>query len=451
MISLIFSTIYFLSVESALINPKRNLQKCLLSNLRDHYAGVGVANIPITREFELSGEVQEKTKIIGPSDTDNFFIFEKLPNDIQYFIPTFLSPQELLTTRLVSRHFCNISNFASYVNLKAINPDFSVKENWMNLAFSNFLFKNFELSRLNEDDLLNTVWHQIFCGKKDGEFNGEKNIYNVNILSFLYEYHNGINSYIPLSERAFSVEMVHKLIREDHLPKTKAIMNEAFESFWRLEGLSGNQESLPLHRNIYNETISFLKSNPDSEQIRAYFNLNPNEPLNSGIFKMFPVFFKVALFDWILPLCSTLDHFIEAIDMASRISMFPPVLYKQLLLKHPMHLDLFFQNGGLDDSAAWRIFYERNPNNINITGLNYLLSRNIANPFNLNDLLAMNPDIHNLLNAFLDTTNLSLTDIDILAQIKEGGLFTEIRYDVSLLKKLDSILDGSGRFLSLYV
>lgn len=420
-----------------MISPKRNLQNCLLSNLHNHYAGVGVENIPITREFEFEDGTLEETKNNNSTGTGNFK-FNELPVDLQHSVLTFLSPQELLTTRLVNRNFCNISNHASYLNLKTTNPDFVLKENWMNLAFSNFLFKHFENGRLNEDDLLKTVCQQMFW-----VLNGKKNADTINLLSFLYEYQNGIDSYIPLSGRAFSVEMVHKLVREDHLPKAKAIMDEAFESFWRLEDLDDDEDILALHRNIYNETINFLKSNPDPEQVRSYFNLNTESPLNSDILKMFPVFFKVALLDWILPLCSRIEHFIEAIDMISHISMFSSVLYEQMLLKHPISIDLLFQNGILDDSASWRTSYRRNYNNI--TGFDYLLSRNSANPFNLQDLLGMKPDVHNLLKSFLNATNFSLTDIDILDQIKDAGLFTEIR-DVSLLRNLDSIIDGSGRF-----
>ena len=115
----LFSTVYSASLatnEFVLIERKRSLQKNLLSNLQAHQTGVAIEIKPQTNEFnEIKDAVaDEDVSSINPrkrvrmdynSGFSNIF-----PFDLQQNILTFLTPQDLLITRQVSRLYCNMSN-----------------------------------------------------------------------------------------------------------------------------------------------------------------------------------------------------------------------------------------------------------------------------------------------------------------------------------------------------
>ena len=56
----------------------------------------------------------------------------------------------------------------------------------------------------------------------------------------------------------------------------------------------------------------------------------------------------------------------------------------------------------------------------------------------------MNPDIHKLIKTFLHQNTLSLTEVDMIAQMKEAGLFSGIQ-DELLFNRLESDFSGSIR------
>lgn len=193
----------------------------------------------------------------------------------------------------------------------------------------------------------------------------------------------------------------------------------------------------------YRKTLALLKTTPTPEEIMIHFDFHPDTPIERSLLKSFPMFFQVALFKLILPLCNNSLRFLEAIEMTSSTLTFSSVILEQLDKKIPNLSDAVFLVKSANTPIGSRAKHKRHPTGY-VIGLDYLLSRNSANPFNLQDLLAMNPDINQLMREFLSKNTMSLTEIDMIAQMKEVGLFSGIQ-DKILLSDLNSVINGVHR------
>ena len=324
------------------------------------------------------------------------------------------------------------------MNIIRSNPDFVLKENWMNLIFGNFLFKHFENGRLNDDDLFMAIKNIIFEKGNNPD--------SLNLLSFFYEYKNGLNSSIPVSFNDLNIEIIGKMADQD-LPKSIKHLDKLYDTF--LDGKNMNRQEIALFKEYFNETIQLIKSKPDSDQIRAHFDFNPECSFKESFLKSFPISFQVAFFNLILPICDNTGRFLEALRMASSTYTFPPILYDQLNQKYPAIAGLIFIGNGSLLPAGKRAEHQKRTADIVIIGLDYLLSRNSKNPFNLKELTDMSPDISQLIKAFLPCNTMSLTEIDMIVQMKEAGLFSEIQ-DENLLRKIDMVIHGTYRLHTFF-
>jgi hypothetical protein len=435
-----------------LIGTKRNFQKNLLRNLQAHQAGIAIVTRPLTSTFYLGVSTEEDTENSIDENTSNprkrgrfssefkNDLFKRFfPIDLQVHIFSFLSPLDLLATRQVSRSFCNLSNTSNYFNIKDYNPDFVLEENWMNLALSNFLFKHFENGRINDDDLLMTIRKVIFEISTQ-ELSMGKNPDSLNLLLFFYEYQNGPNSYIPLSYNDLYIEIISRL-SDQNLPKSIKYLEEIYHRYLSSKNLRRQDKAMFI--DYYRKTLALLKTTPTPEEIMIHFDFHPDTPIERSLLKSFPMFFQVALFKLILPLCNNSLRFLEAIKMTSSTLTFSSVILEQLDKKIPNLSDAVFLVKSANTPIGSRAKHKRHPTGY-VIGLDYLLSRNSANPFNLQDLLAMNPDINQLMREFLSKNTMSLTEIDMIAQMKEVGLFSGIQ-DKILLSDLNSVINGVHR------
>jgi len=203
-------------------------------------------------------------------------------------------------------------------------------------------------------------------------------------------------------------------------------------------------EEVAIESNMFiNETIQFLSSNPDSTAIMVHINFNHNLPLETSHLKLLPPFFQVAMLELILPHCTNEDRFNEAFKIFLKAFNFSQVFYDQLNEKFPHIADKSFGGLCLLLPAGQRAKHQKRLVNT-VLGLDYLLSRNIKSPFILQDLTDMNPDIHKLIKTFLHQNTLSLTEVDMIAQMKEAGLFSGIQ-DELLFNRLESDFSGSIR------
>lgn len=80
-----------------------------------------------------------------------------------------------------------------------------------------------------------------------------------------------------------------------------------------------------------------------------------------------------------------------------------------------------------------------------IIGLDYILTRDSANPFDIEKFKAVNPDIPQLIYFFENCNTLSLTGIDMLSQIKEAGMFDQVQ-DPSFHAFIEDVLSHSIRY-----
>ena len=414
------------------INRRRALEKSLLSNLQARYALP-----PFTRALDLRAKPDEETKDHAKdSSSASKITIQDLFFEVQECILVFLNPKELLETRLVSPHFYNLSNHANYMNLKSYNPDFVLKENWMNFAMSSFLFKHFEHGRVNADDLL-IAEQEILFNVTPADLQTKYSI-TLNLLSFIHEYENGVNSILPMSPYDFFVEIINK--RADHeVPKSMEIidasMNQYLASMRRL-----NEEQRQQLKDFINDTIRIIVSKPDSTAIMAHFKFNPDIPLEHSKFKRLPAVLQTASLNLIIPLFTRAVHFEEALEILSSCFIFSQALFDQFNDKFPLAIDDIYRRIDVMSPAFYKCINRKYPKD-DVIGLSYLLSRNSANPFNLQELIAMGPNFSRLIEQFLPNNTVTLTEIDALNQMMEAGLLADIK-DEELLRKIYS--SGSG-------
>ena len=429
----LFLATFVSTAEIDAVNRRMALEKNLLSNLNVHHAGVVVKSVPFTHAFDPRAKLNEETKDKAKDYASASKITIKdLFSDIQEYIFTFLDVSELLQTRLVCPHFYNLSSHANHMNLKSYNPDFILKENWMNLALSIFLFKHFEDGRVNADDLLIAEQNILFnVTPADLE---TKYSTTLCLLSFIHEYENGVNSSLPMSQSYLLVEVINKMV--DHeVPKSMEIIDNDLNRFLTSIGRLGEEKRQVL-RNYINDTIRLIRSKPDSTVIMTHFRFNPDLSLKTSRLKLLPPFLQIASLNLILPLCSREAQFWEVLEMTSSGIIFPQVLFDQFNEKFPHLVDEIFHGRYSISPVCKRAQHKQHPRD-DIIGLNYLLSRNAANPFNIQELLAMNPDITQLISEFLLNNTVTLTEIDLLNQIMEAGLFADIQDEEFLLVKLN--------------
>lgn len=443
---------YFVSVtcitliQAALIDRKRALEKNFLDNLASYHAGI--KNNLIPPHNTLMGKIPPAESIeskLNDEASTGIKIID-LSTDIQQFILTFLTPQDLFITRLVNSLYFKLSNNANYINLYNYNPDFVLKETWMNLTLNNFLYKNFKNGRLNVDDLIMTI-NDILFNITEEHFKDdfyEKIPITLTILSFLYEYENGVGSSLPLNNNEIYVEIYKRIFKgeADELPRSMDILKLSHRRF-----ISSNRRlKLNFERFFYN-SVELKKSSSyiNAETIMESLQIIPNESLNDSGLRYLPKVFQVLLFDLVLPLSNTYEILEEALDIFELSEIHSQEFIDHLERHEPGLLRSFYE----DDEAFLlqrvhkalaRKFHRRE-----IVGLDYLLSRDSANPFDINTLMAMNPNVYKLITHFKRSNTLSLTEIDMLSQMKEAGLFDGIR-DPGFHESIKDILSHYIRF-----
>lgn len=411
---------------------KITLEKCLLSNLKAHHADVDVKHILNSHEFHLDARAAEETK------SSSILSIEDISTDIQVQMLSFLNVNELFQTRLVSPHFCNVSNYVNYMNLRNYNPDFVLKESWMNLVLSSFLFKHFENGHLNADDLLMAEQDILF----------DKNSFGsaaMSLLSFVHEYENGISSSLPFTPSDLLVEIIAKNVDQE-LPKSMKIVDKALNQY--LNAHSYNEECKYVLKNFFNDTIRIISEKPDTAIIAQHFKFDPDISLNNTRLKLLPLFLLVSSFNLILPLCHREGQFFDAVEMTIKGLIFPQILFDQLEEKFPHLTDDLFLGFCSIFPVGFRALIEHHPRN-DVVGLKYLLTRSAANPFNLQELLSMSPDISQLIFAFLPRNTMTLTETDMLNQMNEAGVFNDLIHDQELFLKLQSAISSEARLKHL--
>jgi hypothetical protein len=401
-------------VTIKLYERRRALERCLISNLQS-LRGV---------TFAVPGDevVQDDSCV----NTPNF--------DVLFYVLSFLNPSELLTTRLVNRKYCKLSDYVNYYKICGYNPKFVLKENWMNYALSKFLFLYFEKGRIVTDDLFYAVNEVLF--ESSTQFESGKYPASLNFLSFIYEYEHGAGSSLPPFQSDLFLEIIAKLPEED-LPKAKSILEWGCRVLIAASNVNTEENLLSMSQNFTDETIEFIATKPDYEAIKAHFNFDPNLPLENSRLSLLPVFFRVAVLDLILPFCDNVERFHEAIELSAFSTVFPQNLLNQLNEKYPFLSDEVLNRSIEIYTAGQRALLQKYPRN-DIVGLEYLLTRNTSNPFILQELLAMNPDIPQLMSAFLPCNSLTLTETDMISQMKEFGLFVGIQD--GLRQKIESVI-----------
>lgn len=435
-------------VETSLFERRRALEKNLLRNLQAHYASDTVKTAPAAEFLGSTDKLKEEDrnyKVMDSGDIDKKSPISKLYFDAHQCILSFLNPSDLLSTRCISRIYRSLSDSSNCSKICQYNPKFVLDENWMNLALSNFLFKYFKNGSISTDELFHAE-ERILFGHGPVELKSGNYPACFNFLSFIYEYEKGIKSSLPLLPSDLYLDIVSKIPDQD-LPMGESILDGALDQF--LIGCGFDNSTKASLTSYFKETIRFIASKPSSEAIRAHFNFDPSLPLDTSFLKLLPPFLRIAAFKLILPLCVSVERFQEAIQMASSAFIFSQFLLDQVHENFPALEDEVYDSNVTIFPASQRAFH-RKYHRTDVVGLDYLLTRNAANPFNLQELLDMGPNISYLLEEFLPYNTMSLTEADIITQMNEAGLFEGIRdYDYELVKKIDSIISGKIRLKML--
>lgn len=404
-------------------NRRRVLEKELLWTLQRCHAGIELKSV---NDNSVVGAKLEKTA----ADT-----FYGLPLDMQRYILSFLSTKNLLSTRLVSPQFRLLSESAIFSKICSFNPKFVLKEAWMNFAMSKFLEDFFIKGFINADWLFSTV-DSVFNIYGPREISEIKYPISFAFTAFLYEYQHGIGSSAPMAPNELYIEILSAL--RDNSELDFSLSNLLTESFClESRGISAGERN---NRNAFiNETIEFIASKPDADAIKSFFHFDPRLPLGETRLKELPSFFRVAMLNFLLPLCEEEERFMEAIEIASSAYTFSQFLLDQLEVKFPHLVDEMLNRNVTDFPAGQRALVMRQ--RPIVAGLDYLLSRNTENRFDLQELLQLNPDISLLMSAYLPCNKMSLTEVDMIHQMQEAGLFDGIQ-DRRLRENIDAVIFG---------
>jgi hypothetical protein len=205
-------------VTIKLYERRRALERCLISNLQS-LRGV---------TFAVPGDevVQDDSCV----NTPNF--------DVLFYVLSFLNPSELLTTRLVNRKYCKLSDYVNYYKICGYNPKFVLKENWMNYALSKFFFLYFEKGRIVTDDLFYAVNEVLF--ESSTQFESGK-----------------YGSSLPPFQSDLFLEIIAKLPEED-LPKAKSILEWGCRVLISSSNVNAEENLLSMSQNFTDETIFLL-------------------------------------------------------------------------------------------------------------------------------------------------------------------------------------------------
>lgn len=411
-----FFAILAQAANNSLTERKRTLEINLLSNLKARHKDAKI-KCTIPHDINISSiSSSDSSSNETESAVNTKVSIDDLSTDTQQHILSFLNTSELLNTRLLNSHHYKMSENANYLSIYNMNPYFVLKESWMNFKFGYFLFKYFENSQFNVDDLLASI-HEILITFK--AFDDTTPI-TMTILSFLYEYENGVGSSFPLNRHELYFEMMNANFRGHELPKSMHILNEYFDNHVHEGGYNPEQ-----FRRTLETAIELRRSNADNLTIMTRLNFDPLKRIDESDFGCLPTFAQVFFFDLILPLCDRIEQIEEAIDISDCANIYSPFLLECLEARFPFVLRFFNAHNFLLFSKTLRALTRRFPRE-NIIGLDYLLTRDIANPFDIEIFKAMNPHIYTLISSFVSNISMSLTDIDIVAQMKEAGMFSSI-------------------------
>lgn len=409
---IIFPVFIFLSQAAniSFAGRKRALEINLLSNLKARHKEAKMkCSLPhdITSSSSSCSNKSEST-------VNTKLSIDDLNIDIQQYILRFLNTSELLDTRLLNWHYYKLSGNANYLNIYSINPYFALKESWMNFKLGYFLFEYFENSRFNYDDLLATI-HKILLKKFP-----KRTSYTMTILSFLHEYENGVDSSFPLNRCELYYEIMKSDFEGQSVPKSMNILNEYFDFYAFKIGLSSEQ-----FRRIFETAKELKRSKADILTIMQRLNFDQLNHINNSDFGYLPSFVQVFFFDLILPLCNGIERIQEALDIFYSAEINSPFFLEYLEEKFPYVLSFLNEHNFSLYSKTLRALTIKFPRQ-DVIGLDYLLTRDIANPFDIETLKAMDINIHVLISAFISNISMSLTDVDIVSQMKEAGLFSSI-------------------------
>lgn len=250
----------------------------------------------------------------------------------------------------------------------------------------------------------------------------------LDLITFLYEQLKGPDSFVPYLPIDFLAEIIRTRADKQPVPKSLKLMDVYFLGFAK----NGRYDGQRYLKEI-NKIFDFMASNPNPEQIKAYLKFDPTKPLILSAIGYVPDFMKVTLLDLILPISDHEPVYQAALKILVTSNAFSQNLFELIDTKFPLLTSGVNELVG-DDVIVFpplcKALFKRFPRT-EIVGLDYLLTRNHANPFSLQELQEMNPNYELLVHKFLRTITMTLTELDIIAQMNEAGLLDGIEHYAS--------------------
>lgn len=419
-----------LAADSTAVNPKRALQKSLLKNLSASHSGNDVPKD--VRKYDLSGR----------DSTYSHDDLHEIPLDLQIYIFAFLGANYLSKTMLISPLYYNLSNAANIIFLNKQNPNLVLEENWMNMVLADFLQKHFEKGILNLDDLFMVIYGMNFKLKQeeDEDQNPDDNSSTLDLMTFLYELEKGPNSYIPYLPVDFLAEIVRTHAKQP-LPKSLRLTDAYFLNF--AIRIDINER---LYMSIVRRVFNFMISKSNAEEIKHFLSFDPAQSISTSLLEKMPHFMKFALFDLILPLSNDERTFREVFEIMRKTFAFSQTFFDLVDSKFPQlmnEINGYVEVGLTGILPPLRKAHIKRFPRPDIIGLDYLVTRNSTNPFDLNELKAMNPDYELVIMYFLHANTMTLTELDMICQMNEAGLFDGIA-NPRLRGKINALLTGKS-------
>lgn len=420
---------FLISIYSVLVSAadvtvagNRNLEKSLLTNLVAHRNGRLVDHEP--RIIDRDERPAFSEKITGLFSVD-----------IQWNILSFLDPTDDMAVRSLNTYYFNLYTCYVYSFLRSTHPCLVLQENWANLALHKFFYKYFEKGRFGVDNLLAAV-HEILFTIPYGSFRYESNVNVLNILAFLYDFE--FDSCLPFTKYDLFLNIIKLLAdNEHHLPECQDILEYHFNIYATINDLNFDG----IMSNV-NGIIDYLKMQPTVEELMRRLNFDPIRPIRFSNLKYYPIIIQVMLLERLLPICTIVEHFELAARIAASASVFSQFIFDAMKENFP-ELLIHAEDDKLVpliQKQLTRLF----PEQYGIVGLDYLVTRDAFNPFNLDELIALNPDYPELIDAFEANNTMTLLENDMIAQMKEAGLFEGIE-NVQFHERIDQMLSGKNR------
>lgn len=344
-----------------------------------------------------------------------------LGHDIFRELLNFLSASDLINTSSTCTEYYNYVNEFIHFRLWYINPKFATNQRIANSMLYTFLSDSEFLDVPIKADYLELLTYKIVSNDQNSQFISRlPESAQKTICSFLHEIVYGPQaSTLPYDRNEWQVNFIQKLNYIDNLFAAAIFYRDTLIDRVAAEK-NINGKIIPLWKG----SINIFYTRPDKVILDLMIRWDEVDLLRRSNILAVPVDIACGLITLISPYITEAEDWHFAISCMISTNSFSQYFWDAVSDQDDILITIF-ENRSRINVPRWNKELVKKFLANNVIGLDYLLSRDSANPFNLEELTAMNPDMRVLMKEFLYCATPNLTEQEIFVQIFRAGLFPD--------------------------